>query len=106
MQGHGISTSGSYRNYYELEGKRISHMIDPASGQPIQHKLVSATVIATTALEADGWDTGLMVLGTERAKALALRDKLAVYLIFKQGDHFESWMSPQFTAFIAPSSAH
>ena len=106
LQGHGISTSGSYRNYYELEGKRISHVIDPASGQPIQHKLVSATVIATTALEADGWDTGLMVLGTERAKALALRDKLAVYLIFKQGDHFESWMSPQFTAFIAPSSAH
>jgi len=106
LQGHGISTSGSYRNYYELDGKRISHVIDPATGQPIQHKLVSATVIATTALEADGWDTGLMVLGTERAKALALRDKLAVYLIYKQGDRFESWMSPQFAAFLTPSSTH
>lgn len=106
LQGHGISTSGSYRNYYELEGKRISHVIDPATGRPIQHKLVSATVIATTALEADGWDTGLMVLGTEKAKALALRDKLAVYLIFKEGDHFTSWMSPQFAAFIPPSSPH
>lgn len=102
LQGHGISTSGSYRNYYELDGKRISHVIDPATGQPIQHKLVSATVIATTALEADGWDTGLMVLGTERAKALALREKLAVYLIYKQGDQFASWMSPQFSAFIQP----
>ena len=81
-------------------------MIDPSTGRPIQHKLVSVTVIATTALEADGWDTGLMVLGTEKAKALALRDKLAVYLIFKEGDHFSHWMSPQFAAFIPPSSPH
>lgn len=100
LQGHGISTSGSYRNYYELNGKRISHVIDPTTGRPIQHKLVSATVIATTALEADGWDTGLMVLGEEKAKALALRENLAVYLIEKQGEGFSSWMSPQFKAFI------
>jgi len=100
LQGHGISTSGSYRNYYELDGKRISHVIDPVSGKPIEHQLVSATVIATTALEADGWDTGLMVLGTERAKALALQQHLAVYLISKQGDGFTHWMSPQFKTFI------
>lgn len=100
LQGHGISTSGSYRNYYELDGKRISHVIDPNSGRPIEHKLVSATVIATTALEADGWDTGLMVLGTEKAKALALKEKLAVYLVSKQGDTFVSWMSPRFAAFL------
>ncbi|ALV91655.1 MULTISPECIES: FAD:protein FMN transferase ApbE [Pantoea] len=100
LQGHGISTSGSYRNYYELDGKRISHVIDPATGRPIDHKLVSATVIATTALEADGWDTGLMVLGTERAKALALKEHLAVYLITKQGEGFTHWMSPQFKSFL------
>ncbi|PLJ66349.1 FAD:protein FMN transferase ApbE, partial [Klebsiella quasipneumoniae] len=68
INGHGISTSGSYRNYYELDGKRISHVIDPQTGQPITHKLVSVTVIAPTALEADGWDTGLMVLGPEKAQ--------------------------------------
>ncbi|MEZ3499234.1 FAD:protein FMN transferase ApbE [Pantoea sp. KPR_PJ] len=100
LQGHGISTSGSYRNYYELDGKRLSHIIDPATGRPIEHKLVSATVIATTALEADGWDTGLMVLGTEKAKTLALQQHLAVYLISKEGDKFVSWMSPQFSAFL------
>lgn len=100
LQGHGISTSGSYRNYYELDGKRISHVIDPTTGWPIQHKLVSATVIATTALEADGWDTGLMVLGSEKAKALALKEQLAVYLVSKEGDKFVSWMSPQFSAFL------
>ena len=100
LQGHGISTSGSYRNYYELDGKRISHVIDPMTGRPIEHKLVSATVIATTALEADGWDTGLMVLGTEKAKQLAMQEKLAVYLITRQDDGFSTWMSPQFEAFL------
>ncbi|WP_312215689.1 FAD:protein FMN transferase ApbE [Pantoea vagans] len=105
LQGHGISTSGSYRNYYELDGKRISHVIDPVTGRPIEHKLVSATVIATTALEADGWDTGLMVLGTEKAKALAIKEHLAVYLISKQGDKFASWMSPQFAAFLIPDKS-
>ncbi|MGD9425374.1 FAD:protein FMN transferase ApbE [Pantoea sp. NSTU24] len=105
LQGHGISTSGSYRNYYELDGRRISHVIDPVTGRPIEHKLVSATVIATTALEADGWDTGLMVLGTEKAKALATQQHLAVYLISKQGDKFVSWMSPQFAAFLIPAES-
>ncbi|VTP72507.1 Thiamine biosynthesis lipoprotein ApbE precursor [Leclercia adecarboxylata] len=46
INGHGISTSGSYRNYYELDGKRISHVIDPQTGRPITHNLVSVTVIA------------------------------------------------------------
>lgn len=100
LQGHGISTSGSYRNYYELDGKRVSHVIDPVTGRPIEHKLVSATVIATTALEADGWDTGLMVLGSEKAKVLAIQQHLAVYLISKEGESFVSWMSPQFAAFL------
>lgn len=53
INGHGISTSGSYRNYYELDGKRLSHVIDPQTGRPIEHNLVSVTVIAPTALEAD-----------------------------------------------------
>lgn len=100
LNGHGISTSGSYRNYYELEGKRLSHVIDPKTGEPIQHKLVSATVIATTAMEADGWDTGLMVLGSEKAKQLAEKEGLAVYLITKEGEGFTTWMSPQFKTFL------
>ncbi|WP_436873747.1 FAD:protein FMN transferase ApbE [Kosakonia sacchari] len=100
INGHGISTSGSYRNYYELDGKRISHIIDPRSGRPIQHALVSVTVIAPTALEADAWDTGLMVLGTEQAKEVVTREGLAVFMIIKDGDGFRTWMSPQFSAFL------
>ncbi len=100
INGHGISTSGSYRNYYELDGKRISHVIDPQTGHPINHKLVSVTVIAPTALEADGWDTGLMVLGPEKAQQVVHEQGLAVYMIVKEGDGFKTWMSPQFRTFL------
>jgi Membrane-associated lipoprotein involved in thiamine biosynthesis len=100
INGHGISTSGSYRNYYELDGQRISHVIDPQTGRPITHKLVSVTVIAPTALEADGWDTGLMVLGPEKAQEVVREQNLAVYMIMKQGEGFTTWMSPQFKAFL------
>lgn len=100
INGHGISTSGSYRNYYELDGKRISHVIDPQTGQPITHKLVSVTVISPTALEADGWDTGLMVLGPEKAQQVVREQGLAVYMIVKEGEGFKTWMSPQFRTFL------
>lgn len=100
INGHAISTSGSYLNYYELDGKRISHIIDPRTGQPIDHNLVSVSVIATSALEADGWDTGLMVLGTERAKQVAEKEGLAVYFITKEKNGFSTWMSPQFKTFL------
>lgn len=100
INGHGISTSGSYRNYYQLDGKRISHVIDPKTGRPVQHTLVSVTVIAPTALEADGWDTGLMVLGPEKARQVAVKQGLAVYMISKQDQGFSVWMSPQFRTFL------
>lgn len=100
LQGYGISTAGSYRNYYEQNGQRYSHVIDPSTGRPINHSLVSATVIASTALEADGWDTGLMVLGTEKALKLAEEKGLAVYLIAKTDDGFSTVMTPQFKAFL------
>ena len=100
INGHGISTSGSYRNYYELDGKRISHVIDPQTGRPITHNLVSVTVIAPTALEADAWDTGLMVLGTEKAKEVVRQQGLAVYMITREGEGFKTWMSPQFASFL------
>ena len=78
----------------------VSVLLSQATGSPITHKLVSATVIAPTALEADGWDTGLMVLGTKKALALAEQQHLAVYLITKEGDTFKSYMSPQFKAYL------
>lgn len=100
INGHAISTSGSYLNYYEVDGKRISHIINPQTGRPIEHNLVSVSVIATTAMEADAWDTGLMVLGTEKAKQVAQKEGLAVYLITMGEQGFETWKSPQFKTFL------
>lgn len=100
LQGYAVSTSGSYRNYFEQDGKRYSHVIDPTTGRPITHQLVSVTVIAPTALEADGWDTGLMVLGTEKALKLAEQQGLAVYLITRTDKGFSAVMTPQFKSFL------
>lgn len=100
LQGYDISTSGSYLNYFEKDGKRYSHIIDPATGRPIDHRLVSASVIAPTPLEANAWDISMMVLGTEKAIKLATEQGLAVCLISKTETGFTTYMSPQFKSFL------
>ncbi|WAI11987.1 MAG: FAD:protein FMN transferase [Buchnera aphidicola (Macrosiphum albifrons)] len=100
LKNNAISTAGSYRNYYHLKGRYISHLIDPANGQPINHNLVSVSVISSTALEADSWDTGLLILGFKKAKELALKERLAVCLITKEKNFFSTWTSPQFKKFL------
>ncbi len=69
----GIATSGSYRSYIETNKGRISHTIDPRTGKQPTHKIISASVIAPTALEADAWATALMVVG---AQALDVNSKI------------------------------
>lgn len=81
-----MATSGDYRNYYERDGQRYSHTIDPRTGRPIQHKLVSVTVMAKTSAEADAWATALNVLGAQEGMRIAEREKLAVYMIVKEGE--------------------
>lgn len=98
-----ISTAGTYRNYYEINGKRFSHLINPVTGWPTQNTLVSVSVIASTALEADCWDSGLLILDIEKAKELAQKYKKAVYLISQNGDKFTTWISPKFSSFIQSS---
>lgn len=98
--GRAVSTSGSYRNYYELDGQRYSHIIDPATGKPITHRLVSATVITPTALEADGLDTALMVMGPEKAMAFARQQHLAVYLVIKTDKGFKAEYSESFEPYL------
>ncbi len=65
-----LATSGNYRKYYEVNGIRYSHTIDPATGYPVRHKLLSATVLAKTAAIADAWATAFMVMGEEKAMKL------------------------------------
>ncbi len=84
----GLATSGDYRNYFEKNGKRYSHLIDPVSGYPIAHTLASVTVISDTAMRADALATALMVLGPVRGLALADRERLAALFIVREGTGF------------------
>ncbi len=88
-RGIGITTAGDYHEYFEQDGKRYSHTIDPTTGAPITHKLASVTVIAATAEYADGMDTVLEVLGPERGFALAEQLGVAAYFIIRGEKGFE-----------------
>jgi thiamine biosynthesis lipoprotein len=75
-----MATSGNYRNYYEADGKKISHTIDPATGRPVRHGLLSATVVADNCMKADALATAMMVMGTE--KSIELQKKNPDFQIF------------------------
>ena len=82
-----MATSGNYRNYYYAEGERRSHTIDPRTGYPVQHSLLSATVVSSSCMRADALATACMVLGAEEALQLIERAKDAsCYLIVAQND--------------------
>ncbi len=86
----GVATSGDYRNFFEEEGRRFSHLIDPRTGYPIEHDLVSATVVHPSTMIADAWATALMVVGTKDALRLADVYELAVFLISREDDQLVS----------------
>ncbi|WP_386698174.1 FAD:protein FMN transferase [Lonepinella sp. MS14436] len=94
----GMATSGDYRNYFEQNGVRYNHEIDPKTGYPVQHKLASITVLHPSAMTADGLSTGLFVLGEEKALAIAEQQGIAIYMIIKTEKGFETKMSSKFTA--------
>jgi len=88
LDGYGISTSGDYRNYFEEDGRRYSHTLDPATGAPITHKLAAVTVADRSTLRADGLSTVLMVLGTERGLAFAEELGIAAFFVTRAGEGF------------------
>jgi len=95
-----VATSGDYRNYFEVDGKRFSHTIDPRTGFPVEHDLVSVTVVHSRAMMADAWATALTVLGADRAMEVALAEDLAVYFIRREGDSYSNSYSPLFEAYL------
>jgi len=95
-----IATSGDYRNYYEFDGIRYSHTIDPKTGKPINHKLVSVTVIDTSSMLADGLATAITVLGPEAGFDFAQQHHLAVFMIVKKGDSFIEHFTPEFQPYL------
>ena len=100
ISGMAVATSGDYRNYFEDGGKRYSHIIDPRTGYPVEHRLVSATVLHPSAAMADGYATAITVMGDESGLAMAERQRLPVLLIIRQNDSFEAVSSTAFQHFV------
>ena len=91
----GIVTSGNYRKFYVRDGRKYAHTIDPRTGYPVTHDLLSATIVAPTAAQADALATACMVLGPEEARSLIeSRPGIEGYLITADG----TWMSDGFAA--------
>jgi thiamine biosynthesis lipoprotein len=96
----GLATSGDYRDYYEIDGKRYSHTIDPVSGRPINNRLASVTVLAKTAGYADAWATALMVLGEDAGFSLAEKRGMPAYFIYRNAGKFEVKTTSAMQAYI------
>lgn len=93
----GMATSGNYRNFYIVDGKKYSHTIDPFSGYPTEHNLLSATIIAPDCMTADAWATACMCAGLEQAKRwLLAQPSLEGYLIYDENNEFKVWHTPDF----------
>ena len=95
---HGIVTSGNYRKFYIKDGKKYAHSIDPRTGYPVTHNLLSATIVAGDALTADAYATYCMVVGLEESmKLLESRPDLEGCLIYDNDGTFMTWTSEGFT---------
>ena len=91
----GIATSGNYRNFYIKDGKKYAHSIDPKTGYPVQHSLLSATVISQSCAKSDALATAFMVMGLDKAKAFVETHKdIQVYFIYAdEKGNYQVWMS-------------
>jgi thiamine biosynthesis lipoprotein len=91
-----MATSGNYRNFYYKGGKKYAHTIDPKTGYPVQHSLLSATVLAKDCATADAYATSFMVLGIDGAKEVLERHpELMAYFIYSDGKGQNAvWCSP------------
>jgi thiamine biosynthesis lipoprotein len=96
-----IATSGDYRNFFDIDGKRYPHVIDPRTGSPPDNGVGSVTVVTADTTTADGLATGLMVMGTDAGLALAEREGLAVLFILRGSGGFEIRRSSAFEALAA-----
>ncbi|MEE4330328.1 MAG: FAD:protein FMN transferase [Wenzhouxiangella sp.] len=97
-----VASSGDYRNYFEYDGRRYSHTIDPRTGWPVAHGLGAASVVADTCMSADAWATALMVLGADAGLRLAQEQGLAANLIVATEAGFDERMTEAYQALANP----
>jgi FAD:protein FMN transferase len=97
-----VTTSGEYRHYFDRDGRRYSHTIDPRTGRPVVHSLASVVVIGSTSMFIDAWATALNVLGTQQGHALATKLDMSVMFIDVEGGKLQSVTTPRFRAYLTP----
>ena len=99
-----ITTSGNYRRYYESNGKKITHLLNPKTGYSIQNELISVTVYAKDAITADGYDNALMAMGLKKAMAfMEKRQDIAAHFIYrKENGTIADTMTKRFAALLKP----
>lgn len=95
-----IATSGDYRNYFEENGGRYSHTIDPTTAKPINHRLVSVTVLDKSCMTADGLSTAFMVMGPDKALTLANQENIPAFFIVKTDNGFQEVASDAFKQYL------
>lgn len=102
VSGVGMATSGNYRKFYYKDGKRYAHTIDPRIGTPVQHNILSATVIAQDCTTADAYATAFMVMGLEKAKAYCEEhpEINAYFICSGEGEGYEVYNTPGMEKFI------
>lgn len=92
-----VMTSGTYRHYFDVDGKRYSHILDAHTGQPVTHTTVSVSVLHTDATEADAWSTALLCLGKQAGLEAANKAGIAALFIEQQGEAFNEFPSNSLT---------
>lgn len=96
-----VAGSGDYRNYFEQDGIRYSHELDPRTGRPITHNLAAVYVIDESTAKADALATAYMIMGLDAAKALADRQNQAAYFIFKSANsQFDDYVTDEFRRYL------
>jgi thiamine biosynthesis lipoprotein len=104
LNDHSLATSGNYRKYIEEDGIRYSHTIDPSTGYPARHNLLSVSVIAPDCMTADAYATAFMVMGLEKTRQFLAANKdlnLHVYCIYSASDGtMQTWTDPEFQKLI------
>lgn len=95
-QGTAVMTSGTYRNFFESGGKSYSHILDPKTGRPVTHNLLSTTVLHPDPTRADAWSTALLCVGEVEGANIAEAEHLKALFIYREGEQLKEKMSTAF----------
>ncbi|RBI66792.1 FAD:protein FMN transferase [Vreelandella sulfidaeris] len=96
LESMSVATSGDYRNYFEVEGERFSHTIDPRTGRPVTHQVASVSVFHPSNAWADAWATALLVVGEQDAMQMAIENNLKALFLVREGEQWRSIATPEF----------